>query len=32
LSAEQEAAMERLLSVDHHLGGIAPSRDELHER
>lgn len=29
LSAEQEAALERLLSQDHHLGGRAPSRDEL---
>ncbi len=32
LSTEQEAALERLLTMNHHLGGIAPSRDELHER
>jgi prevent-host-death family protein len=32
LSAAQEAALERLLSQSHHLGGRAPSRDELHER
>jgi prevent-host-death family protein len=31
LSAAQEAALERLLSQSHHLGGRAPSRDELHE-
>jgi hypothetical protein len=31
LSAEQEAALERILSQHHHLGGQAPSRDELHE-
>lgn len=32
LSPQQEAALERLLSADHRLGGTAPSRDELHER
>lgn len=32
LSAAQQAALERLLSQSHHLGGKAPSRDELHER
>jgi hypothetical protein len=32
LSPEQEEALERLLSQSHHLGGRAPSRDELHER
>ena len=32
LSPEQEAALERLLSQSHHLGGRAPSRDDLHER
>ena len=32
LSPEQEAALERLLSQSHHLGGRAPSREELHER
>ena len=32
LSPTQEAALERLLSQEHHLGGKAPSRDELHER
>jgi prevent-host-death family protein len=32
LSAAQQAALERLLSANHHLGGIAPARDELHER
>ena len=32
LSAAQRAALERLLSQSHHLGGQAPSRDELHER
>jgi prevent-host-death family protein len=32
LSAEQEAALERILSQSHHLGGKAPSRDELYER
>jgi prevent-host-death family protein len=32
LSPEQEAALERLLSQSLHLGGRAPSRDELHER
>lgn len=32
LSAEQEAALERILSQSLHLGGAAPSRDELHER
>lgn len=32
LTPEQEAALGRLLSQSHHLGGRAPSRDELHER
>lgn len=32
LSAAQEAALERLLNQSHHLGGRAPSRDELYER
>ncbi|HVT59019.1 MAG TPA: type II toxin-antitoxin system prevent-host-death family antitoxin [Thermoanaerobaculia bacterium] len=32
LDAAQEAALERILSQSHHLGGRAPSRDELHER
>lgn len=32
LSAEQEAALERILNRSHRLGGRAPSRDELHER
>ncbi|HSN89321.1 MAG TPA: type II toxin-antitoxin system prevent-host-death family antitoxin [Thermoanaerobaculia bacterium] len=32
LSAAQEAALERLLTQSHHLGGRAPSRDELYER
>lgn len=32
LSAEQEAALERILSLNLHLGGVAPSRDELYER
>ena len=32
LSPAREAALEHLLSQDHHLGGRAPSRDELHER
>jgi prevent-host-death family protein len=32
LSAAQEEALERLLNQNHHLGGQAPSRDELHER
>jgi hypothetical protein len=32
LSPAQEAALERLLSQSHHLGGRAPSRNELHER
>ena len=32
LTATQEAALERILSQNHHLGGRAPSRDELHER
>jgi prevent-host-death family protein len=32
LSAAQEAALERILSRTAHLGGVAPSRDELHER
>ena len=32
LSAEQEAALERLLNQNYHLGGRAPSREELHER
>ncbi len=32
LSPEQEAALERILSRSFHLGGVAPSRDELYER
>jgi prevent-host-death family protein len=32
LSADQEAALERILNQSFHLGGRAPSRDELHER
>lgn len=32
LSADQEAALERILSRNLHLGGVAPRRDELHER
>jgi prevent-host-death family protein len=32
LSSEQEAALERILNRSYHLGGRAPSRDELHER
>jgi prevent-host-death family protein len=32
LTSAQEAALERLLSQSHHLGGRAPSRDDLHER
>src|SRR5215210_995436 len=32
LSPAQEAALERILSRDLHMGGVAPSRDELHER
>lgn len=32
LSTAQEAALERLLSQNHHLGGKAPSRDEIYER
>ena len=32
LTPAQEAALERLLSQSHHLGGQAPSRDDLHER
>lgn len=32
LSAAQEEALERLLNQSYHLGGQAPSRDELHER
>lgn len=32
LRAAQEEALERLLSQRHHLGGRAPSRDELYER
>ncbi len=32
LSAAREAALERLLRQDYHLGGQAPSQDELHER
>lgn len=31
LSSEQEAALERLVSQSHHLGGRAPLRDELYE-
>lgn len=32
LNAEQEAALERVLTRSVRLGGRAPSRDELHER
>jgi prevent-host-death family protein len=32
LDEAQEAALERILSQSHHLGGRAPSRDEIHER
>lgn len=32
LTPAQEAALKRLLSASHHLGGRAPSRDEMHER
>jgi len=32
LTPEQEAALGRILSQSHPLGGRAPSRDELHER
>ncbi len=32
LTPAQEEALERLLNQDHHLGGRAPSRDEMHER
>jgi prevent-host-death family protein len=32
LTSAQEAALKRLLSQSHHLGGQAPSRDDLHER
>jgi prevent-host-death family protein len=32
LDATREAALEHILSQSHHLGGRAPSRDELHER
>ena len=32
LSAEQEAALRRVLDRSAHLGGRPPSRDELHER
>jgi prevent-host-death family protein len=32
LTAAQEAALDRLLGQSHHLGGRAPSRDELYER
>ena len=32
LDEAQEAALERMLSQSHHLGGRAPSRDEIHER
>jgi prevent-host-death family protein len=32
LDAAREAALERILAQSHHLGGRAPSRDELHER
>jgi prevent-host-death family protein len=31
LGVEREAALERILGQSHHLGGRAPSRDELHE-
>jgi prevent-host-death family protein len=32
LSATQESALQRILSQNHHLGGRAPSREELYER
>jgi prevent-host-death family protein len=32
LRAEQEAALDRILTRGAHLGGRAPSRDEPHER
>jgi len=32
LDAAREAALERILSQSHHLGGRATPRDELHER
>lgn len=32
LTPEQEAALGRILSRSHPLGGRPPSRDELHER
>ena len=32
LDEAQEAALERILGQSHHLGGRAPSREELHER
>jgi len=32
LDAAREAALKRLLSQSHHLGGKAASRDEVHER
>jgi prevent-host-death family protein len=32
LSPAQEAILERILNQNHHLGGRAPSRNELHER
>jgi antitoxin (DNA-binding transcriptional repressor) of toxin-antitoxin stability system len=32
MDAARKAALARLLDQSHHLGGKAPSRDELHER
>ena len=32
LTSEQQAALERILNRSYPLGGLAPSRDELHER
>lgn len=29
---DKEAALERILSLNLHLEGVAPSRDELHKR
>ena len=32
LDATRKGALQRILSQSHHLGGRAPSRDELYER
>lgn len=32
LDPARQEALERILGQSHHLGGRAPSRDELHER